>query len=115
MERSEGSRNLGVLLLVQGSCMVCQPCYLGLPIVVGDQGRVKGVSRTISTLFIIMTNKHNSPLLERKQTIACDESKIKLRPSEIQGKGNFWESEVVPDTRELKIMPVIFGYAFPEK
>lgn len=51
MERSEGARDLGVPLVVQGNCMVCKPCFVGFLIVAGDHGRVKGVSRTISTLL----------------------------------------------------------------
>lgn len=39
----------------------------------------------------------------------------KYCPSEMQGKGNFWEGQSDPDTWKLKFMSVIFEYAFTEK
>lgn len=55
MERSEGVRDLGVLLAVRGRHMGCPSWFLGLPTVMGDKGRVRGFSKTISTLFIVIT------------------------------------------------------------
>lgn len=42
-------------------------------------------------------------------------TRLKCYPSEMQVKGNFWEGQSVPDTWKLKIMSIIFGYAFTEK